>query len=286
MKSKAFPAASRTFPELSDIREAAASFDGRLSEVGIVDFPEGAERWADQLSDLEKGAAFISENVKKSFDIADNLSKTAQEAFSLSEHAQVAIKAVTETLSDSIRQTGILYEQSAEISKIIEIMSSISSKTHVLSINASIVATRAGTKGNSFAVVAREIRNLSSETEKSLASIEELVGAIRGSIDSVVGKTKEANDRIANEKKSLMSVAGALQGALLAVEIIRTVSSLAREKSDEQKSVFEELIRFLRQLHERIMLAEKNFSIIEELPDSFARVRALLAQLEEPEKPS
>lgn len=194
-------------------------------------------RWEGELERLESGVRSISENVTTAFGIADNLSKTAQEAFDISQQAERSIQNVTETLTLSINQADQLYEQSVRINRILEFMSEISSKTHVLSINASIVSARAGTHGKAFDVVAREIRNLSRETERSLAEIEKLTNEIRSSITRMVETAKNASESISSEKNSLISVAGALQGAVLGVEVIRTVSGVAQEKSAEQQAI-------------------------------------------------
>jgi methyl-accepting chemotaxis protein len=104
-------------------------------------------------------------------------------------------------------------------------------------------------------VVAREIRNLSRETERSLAEIEKLTNEIRNSITQMVEKAKNANESISSEKNALISVAGSLQGAVLGVEVIRTVSGVAQEKSAEQQAILgtlKELSGAFRDASERI----------------------------------
>lgn len=231
---------------------APASAPNTASTVG---FSKELERWDDELERFESGVKSISENVATAFGIADNLSKTAKEAFDISQQAERSIQTVTETLALSIRQADLLFEQSMRINQILEFMSELSSKTHVLSINASIVSARAGTHGKAFDVVAREIRNLSRETERSLAEIEKLTNEIRNSITQMVEKAKNANESISSEKNALISVAGSLQGAVLGVEVIRTVSGVAQEKSAEQQAILgtlKELSGAFRDASERI----------------------------------
>ncbi len=195
-----------------------------------------------ELVTLKASSDFISENIMRAFEISDNLANTAKTAFELSESVQKGVKIVTSALSQSLSQTAILFEQSKQISKIIEIMSEISEKIHILSINASIVSARAGTAGKGFEVVAKEIRILAKETEKSLEEIEQVIVDVQGTITAVVEKVDTASKQTNNEQNNLMSVAGALQGVILAVEIIRAVTSVANEKAVEQKGTMESWI--------------------------------------------
>lgn len=193
-------------------------------------------------SNLKSNAEFINENVVRAFEISDNLANTAKEAFELSENVQKGVKIVTDALSSSLQNTEELFTQSKKITKILEIMSDISEKIHILSINASIVSARAGVAGKGFEVVAKEIRNLAKETESSLLDIETVIEELQTTIGNVIEKVQVANKETEIEKNSLISVAGSLQGVILAVEIIRAVSSVARDKSAEQASLLQALI--------------------------------------------
>jgi len=188
----------------------------------------------DILDEIEKNSGEIFKSSKQAFDISDNLAGTAKEAFGLSEKVKSGIQLVVETLSETLKQTNDLYIQSHKITKILDLMGDISAKTHVLSINASVVAAREGSHGKTFEVVAKEIRRLAEETESALREIEKLIKNVVKTISDVVEKTKVINRETGDEKKALISVAGALQGVVLSVEIIRTVSNVSQKKSQEQ----------------------------------------------------
>jgi len=200
------------------------------------------------LANLKNNADFINENVVRAFEISDNLANTAKEAFELSEHVQSGVKVVTDALSSSMENTEELFHQSKKITKILEIMSDISNKIHVLSINASIVSARAGSAGKGFEVVAKEIRTLAKGTESSLLDIEAVIEELQTNISSVIEKVEVANKETEEEKNALMSVAGSLQGVILAVEIIRAVSSVARDKSVEQGEILKALLQDVEQV--------------------------------------
>jgi methyl-accepting chemotaxis protein len=203
---------------------------------------ESNTEMSQDLANLKTNAEFINENVVRAFEIADNLANTAKEAFELSENVQSGVKIVTDALGVSLQNTEELFSQSKKITRILEIMSDISEKIHILSINASIVSARAGVAGKGFEVVAKEIRNLAKETETSLLDIETVIEELQNTIGSVIDKVQVANKETEQEQSSLISVAGSLQGVILAVEIIRAVSSVARDKSSEQADLLKVLM--------------------------------------------
>ena len=69
---------------------------------------------------------------------------------------------------------------------ITETISSISSSTNLLALNASIEAARAGEAGKGFAVVADEIRELADETKESTENIEQVLENFIRKIEDMV----------------------------------------------------------------------------------------------------
>jgi methyl-accepting chemotaxis protein len=206
-----------------------SSLKGPTDSINIDQIPAYTK-----IETLLKETTLISENIRKAFDIADNLSNSAKAAFEVSEKVQKGVKLVTSALEDTLRCATVLFEQSQQISGILELLSEISSKINILSINASIVSARAGIHGKPFKVVAKEIRKLASETEKSLKQIAEDIHNIKQVIHDVVGKIKYASEQTDAEKNALISVVGSLQGITLGVEVFRAVSKVARDKSAGQ----------------------------------------------------
>jgi hypothetical protein len=197
---------------------------------------------AAQLVEIQGGTDFVRENVQRGYEISDNLAGSAQQAFELAEKVQRGVTIVINALTESLKQTKVLYEHSQRIAKILALMSEVSDKIHILSINASIVSARAGVMGRGFEVVAKEIRSLAKETETSLGEIEEVIGLLQSTISTVIRVVNDADKETEEEKNSLISVAGSLQGVILGVEIIRAVSSFAKEKSEENSMAIKKVI--------------------------------------------
>lgn len=189
---------------------------------------------------LEGANRLARENSRQVIGVADSLSGSAGQGFELAGKVQSNVEALASELAAATSETEKLLEESRRISEILTLMADISSTTNVLSINASIVAARAGTLGKGFDVVAREVRKLSVSTEAALDDITRLVKGLQSRIASVSSRLKGVGDGILSEKESVLGVAGVLQGVLLSVEIIKSVSEASGEKAEESGRAFRE----------------------------------------------
>ncbi len=103
---------------------------------------------------------------------------------SISQHVQLALDAAKN--QDSIaKEAQSLTHSAAEIKNVLSIIEEIANQTNLLALNAAIEAARAGEHGRGFAVVADEVRNLASKTQKSLAEITSMVNVITQSIGDI-----------------------------------------------------------------------------------------------------
>lgn len=108
----------------------------------------------------------------------------------------------------------VLEQKSNDITNIISTITSISSKTNLLALNASIEAARAGEAGKGFAVVAEEIRQLSEQTKNATENIKALVMEIQQQI----GDRVEEIQNYGSVFQSNMEVAKQVQEEFFAIE--------------------------------------------------------------------
>ncbi len=90
------------------------------------------------------------------------------------------------------------------------------------------------------------------DTEKSSKKIEEEIHNIQETIKLAVDTIRMAADQNSIERESLISVVGSLQGVMLGVEVIRTVSDETKEKSNTQVINFSDIFNVLREVNGEI----------------------------------
>ncbi|MDQ1709046.1 MAG: methyl-accepting chemotaxis protein [Frankiaceae bacterium] len=97
-------------------------------------------------------------------------------AVTAAQAAQVANEAVA-LAQVATATVGRLGETSLEVEGVLQLINTIARQTHLLALNASIEASRAGEAGRGFAVVANEVKELSKQTA---AATKDVAGRIAG----------------------------------------------------------------------------------------------------------
>lgn len=115
---------------------------------------------------------------------------------------------------DSTREMQALRETAAVVDDFAAVISEIASQTHLLALNASIEAARAGSAGRGFAVVAQEVRALA---EQSAAAADEVAGNVKR-IRARVSAAAQAVESGAAQLEDAEQVAARAGRALSAVE--------------------------------------------------------------------
>lgn len=106
------------------------------------------------------------------------------------------IEKINEQVDEAMNK---LKEKAKEVENIASIILSISNKTNLLALNASIESARAGEAGKGFAVVADEIRQLAEQTKASTENITNITNELNETAtyasESVIASTKESKSQ-------------------------------------------------------------------------------------------
>lgn len=103
------------------------------------------------------------------------------------------VSRISRNNNNLIQQLG---KRSKLINQMVEIIKDIANKTNMLSVNASIEASRAGESGKGFSVVASEIREMSKETIVTAKKVEETAFEIQTFINDIVIASVSETDKV------------------------------------------------------------------------------------------
>lgn len=114
---------------------------------------------------------------------------------------------IADTVGAAQSATEELLEQMRRIAEIIKEISNIASQTNLLSLNASVEAARSGVHGKGFAVVAGEIRTLAAKSASASDRIEEIVGNLMETTNTVAQRVQTGGEHIAQGETHMRALA-------------------------------------------------------------------------------
>ena len=100
------------------------------------------------------------------------------------------IEQIQEAVSLIVSQSTLALDQARAVTEVVETVKDLAARSHVLSLNASIEAVRAGEAGRGFAVVAAEVRALSEQSGQAATRIGKLVESSLAAIQSTLALTE------------------------------------------------------------------------------------------------
>lgn len=181
--------ASRHIAEI--MQEVQTTVIDQLQHVGVTN-----QAAAEMLSGIRQ----ITKSACKSEEQANgilHMSLKGTEEMSMTARQMDAIRSSVSYLQQTIQELG---SKTEHIGQIVGMISSIAQQTNILALNASIEASRAGTHGRGFAVIANEVRQLSTQTSNSVEDInrfiEEIVIETKKTSRSVESSIKEVDEGI------------------------------------------------------------------------------------------
>ena len=127
---------------------------------------------------------------------------------------------------------------SADIGKVIKVITSIAQQTNLLALNATIEAARAGEAGKGFAVVANEVKELAKETAKATEDISQKIETIQVDTRSAVAAIGQIGTIIHQINDIQNTIASAVEEQTATTnEISRNVADAARGSGEIAQNI-------------------------------------------------
>ena len=218
----------------------------------LVSLVEETKQSSDkQILQMEMTSTAMNEMVSTVEEISRNAqqaSNSADSAYEQASNGAVVTNKTSEVMNalgrdiDTVSQTITeLKEETEKVGSVLEVITSIAEQTNLLALNAAIEAARAGEQGRGFAVVADEVRNLASRTQKSIeeinTTIDKLQQVASSAVDSMGMSHKNTGDAISlarEASESLMSI-------LDSVRDIQDINNQIATAAEEQNAVAREI---------------------------------------------
>ncbi|WP_370224120.1 methyl-accepting chemotaxis protein [Cytobacillus sp.] len=277
--------------------EAAKATDqiaGSIQEVS-----EGTEGQVGKVVESREHISQITEDVREISSMAGKVAQASEYTAAKSEDGMLivnrAIKQM-EIISQNTDETGSIIhrldEKSAEIEKILSIISQIADQTNLLALNAAIEAARAGEHGKGFAVVADEVRKLAEQSSTSAKQISSLILDIQDrtkiaveSISKGEGTVKEGITLFSEAWNSFEEISAAVKETYGQMELvsgsIKKIQHSTSQLSTSFNAVDEYAVQAASHTQEVASATEEQSAAIEEVSSATGVLADMAQELHE-----
>jgi methyl-accepting chemotaxis protein WspA len=283
---------------LAQMKESLTSLVGAMNEIG--------DRLGASLSQLEKSLRQLSDSIGKQSAAVNEISGTARRITSGAE----ALLQTMEQVSPVVRETETLVsqgqkgvnkmesaarklefmaesvgaslegiqEKSGKIGGVIGAISKVSARTGLLSFNAAIEAEKAGEFGQGFAVVGREVRQLSDQAEIAAIDLDRMLKAMNSALSAGKIEAEKFREQLAGSTDSIRDIGTKLIQILSGIQTLTPHLEVAIRSVQIQSTNAGEIVEAVNGLKGEAA------QTVESLDASFGDVKKLLAAAEDLQK--
>ena len=167
---------------------------------------------------------------------ATRTSDATKAAQSAVEGTMRGMDSLREVISETEKRFKRLGERSQEISSAVALVNTISERTHVLSLNASMQAATAGEAGRGFAVVAQEVQRLSDSSRQATGEIAQLVSNIQSETnETLLTMNRLISDVVAQTELARRAGHEMTQTQTATTELVGLVQKIAAFSAQQQE---------------------------------------------------
>jgi len=208
---------------------------------------------------LDNGLNEMDELVRQSAETVTKVNEARLKTEKGEAEARKTLGYLDDVLRQMVENTQPIFQLANKVEKIkmvVNVIDDIARKTDLLSLNASIEATRAGETGKGFALVADEIRSMADNSKRSSQDIRKMIEGILEDNQAVTVALAKSQEGINHGRKTIHRLVDTFDATLTGVkDIAMTIQEVEVETGKQVK----QMRGLLEHFQELSRLANKNF---------------------------
>jgi methyl-accepting chemotaxis protein len=175
------------------------------------------------------GANQTASNVQSVASAAEEMTASVREISSQLQHSNAMVQDSVKRVESADIQAAALSTATNKVKEVVGLISEIAGQINLLALNATIESARAGEAGKGFAVVASEVKNLASQTDKSVQEIGRVIEEMNMASDGIIASLKGIKGSVENISGASSTIAAAVEEQSATTnEIARNMQSAAQ----------------------------------------------------------
>lgn len=196
-----------------------------------------ADTVSHSMEEMQSSVKDISQSANAASGSANDASRLAKLGYEKTSSSVQASKDLAGEIAQTSSVITDLAKQTQEVGGILKSINDIADQTNLLALNAAIEAARAGEQGRGFAVVADEVRLLSSRTASSVTTIRDLLGKLTQNVDSAVRLMDQAVTKANNSAVLTAEAGSSIELINQEIDKINMVNAQIATATEEQTMV-------------------------------------------------
>ncbi len=235
------------------------------------------------LTEMEGSIRQIEENAARTRKATELVAAEAQAGAKAMEDSRASVERLRHSFEEVAGVMKALGKRSQEVGNILSVIDEVMEQTHLLALNAAIIAAQAGEHGKPFAVVAGEIKGLAEKTSLSTREIAAIIESVQRDVGVAVRAVDDQREIVEHSvaiAREAMGVFGTIQEAVR--PSLQMVQEIARATSEQSKGATQivKSTERLRDLAHQLRQATKEQTLgSEQVLEAVNRIRALSGEV-------
>ena len=209
---------------------------------------------------VEETSAAITQMEGSIRQIEGNAVETRKATELVASEAQTGVRAMEQSNAEIMRLQAsfeattnvmrLLGQRSEEVGNVLSVIDEVMEQTHLLALNAAIIAAQAGEHGKSFAVVAGEIKELAGKTSVSTREIATIIEAVQRDVHQAVQSVSAQTQLVESSVASSNEASRVFERIQAAVKpSLQMVQEIARATNEQARGALS-IVRATEQLRD------------------------------------